>query len=524
MQHSPIIDLAEWAEDDFSARCARAGVTRNKSRQDRTGWDYFVEFPAIAVAGLPADLQPVEMAASVQVKSKRKGRPFVDLKLSNALRFAKNAAPCFLVLYQATEGGEPVRVFARHFWTDEIALALKRGRQADVENRTDLHKLTVRYSFSDSDDHSDDLVERLASNVAGRTRYAEEKMALVATLGFEDGAIHGNLSFATEDLAALIDHQIGLSDAAPTVNVTIVQRRFGMDAKTPLFSGTPNIAHLRSHPHPARVRIRPPNGDDIWIDGELFLPAVQAPQEFMKLRVVADFLEIVIEGQNRGQVTLNRDPDRQRGLASHRAMIEVARIAAAGPLRFLVTCQGFPNIPAEVVLPDVTVDDALQQFSNVIACLEKASAGILPPNLAVSQREIDIAWNAIVDFNGMVTGTDFKGQFELAGAPTDTLSAPTATFLFDFVEIGDWVFGAVVRREVERFELDRAMGRIALGPARVVEALARRGSAQEILGELFGLYQQALRPEKKTALEMCGGSYRGLLAMSGKSSAAAEAT
>ena len=33
--------------------------------------------------------------------------------------------------------------------------------------------------------------------------------------------------------------------------------------------------------------------------------------------------------------------------------------------------------------------DALQQFSNVIVCLEKASAGILPPDLAISQREIN---------------------------------------------------------------------------------------------------------------------------------------
>lgn len=384
MQHSSIIDLAEWAEDNFSARCARAGVTRNKSRQDRTGWDYLVEFPASEVAGVPADLQPVETAASVQVKSKRNGRPFVDLKLSNALRFAKSAAPCFLVLYQATEGGEPVRVFARHFWTDEIALALKRGRQADVDNRPDLHKLTVRYSFSDSDEHTEDLVEWLGFTAAGRSRYAEEKLALVRTLGFEDGAIHGNLSFAADDLTALIDHQIGLSDTAPSVNVTIVQRRFGMDAKTPLFSGTPNIAHLRSHPQPARVRLRPPDGEDIWLNGELFLPAVQAPQELMKLRVVADFLEIVIDGKNRGVVTLSRDPDRQRGLASHRAIIEVTRIAAAGPLRLLITCPGYPNIPAEVVLPDVSVDDALQQFSNVIACLAKASAGILPSNLAVS--------------------------------------------------------------------------------------------------------------------------------------------
>ncbi|MEG3170211.1 hypothetical protein U1737_18650 [Sphingomonas sp. LB3N6] len=522
MQHAPIIDIAEWAEDDFSARCARAGVTRNKSRQDRTGWDYLVEFPASEVAGVPADLQPVETPASVQVKSKRKGRPFVDLKLSNALRFAKNAVPCFLVLYQATEGSEPIRVFSRHFWTDEIALALKRGRQADVDNRSDLHKLTVRYSFSESDDHTHDLVEWLASTVAGRTRYAEEKLALVATLGFEDGAIHGSLSFAADDLAALIDHQIGLLDSAPTVNVTLVQRRFGMDAKTPLFSGTPDIAHLRSRPHPARVRVRPREGDDIWLDGELLLPAVQAPQELMKLRVVTDFLEIVIDGKNRGQVTLNRDPDRQRGLAAHRAMIEVMRIAAAGPLRLLVTCPGYPNIPAEVAIPDANVDDALQQFSNVIACLEKASAGILPPDLAVSQREIDIAWNAIVDFNGMVTGTDFDGQFELAETPAKTLSAPTATFFFDYVEIGDWVFGAVVRRNVDQFELDGATGRIALGPARVVEALARRAGGDEILGELYALYQQALLPEKKTALEVCGGSYQGLLAMSGKSAAPVE--
>lgn len=521
MDDSQIIDLGEWAEDDFSGRCARAGVTRNKSRQDRTGWDYIVEFPPREIVGVPADLQPVGMSARVQVKSKEKRRPYVDLRLSNALRFAKDPMPCFLVLYQATEGGEPVRIFARHFWSDEIAVALRRARKAEEEGRADLHKLTLRYSFSEEDEHTGDLVAWLESTVAGQTRYAEGKLALVTTLGFEDGGIHGSLSFAAEDLEALIDHQIGLRDVAPTVNITLVQRRFGIDAKTPLFSGTPDIARLRSHPHPARVRVRPPDGDDIWLDGELFLPAVPAPQELMKLRVVADFLEIVINGKNEGQVTLNRDPDCKRGLASHRALIEVTRIAAAGPLKLLVTCEGYPNIPAEVTLPDIAEDDALRQFSNVIACFEKASAGILPPDVTVSQREIDIAWNAIVDFNGMVTGTDFNGAFEFAEALPDTISAPTTTFFFDYVEVGDWVFGAVVRRSVERFELEGATGRIALGPARVVEALVRRASGQEILGELYGLYQQAFRPEKKTALEMCGGSYEGLLAMSGNSATAA---
>lgn len=519
MDGSKIIDLGEWAEDDFSGRCSRAGVTRNRSRQDRTGWDYIVEFAPEIVAGLPADLQPVGISARVQVKSKEKGRPFVDLRLSNALRFAKDPMPCFLLLYRATDGGEPVDVYARHFWTDEIEAALRRARQADEEGRADLNRLTLRIAFDERDRHTDDLVAWLEGGVAGRSRYAEEKAALVATVGFEGGGIHGSLSFAAEDLQALIDHQVGLTETAPPVSVSLVQRRFGIDAPTPLFSGTATTMHLRSHPRPARVRVRPASGEDIWLDGELFLPGVEAPLDMMKLRVVADFLEVVVNGRNEGEVTLVRDFDRKWGLASHRALVEVTRAAAAGPLSLLVTCEGFPNIPAEVTLAGVVEDDALTQFSNVIACFEKAAAGVLPPDLAVSSRDVDIAWNAIVDFNGMVTGSDFSGRFELAEAPPRQLSPPVAAFFFDHVEVGDWVFGAVVRRPVGLFEMSGEAGRIELGPARVVEAVVRRARGDAILGELYGLYQQALRPERATALELCGGSWRQLLAFSGGSAA-----
>ncbi len=37
MSDKPIRDLGAWAEDAFSGLCAAAGVTRNKSSQDRTG-------------------------------------------------------------------------------------------------------------------------------------------------------------------------------------------------------------------------------------------------------------------------------------------------------------------------------------------------------------------------------------------------------------------------------------------------------------------------------------------------------
>jgi hypothetical protein len=131
-----IVDLDSWAEDRFSAFCSRAGVTRNKSVQDRTGWDYLIEFPPAPTRLIPADLRPIEASARVQVKSKRSGKASVTLKLSNALRFAKDPLPCFVILFLATGGSEPVRVFVRHFWQQEIGQTLKRAREAHAKGAT----------------------------------------------------------------------------------------------------------------------------------------------------------------------------------------------------------------------------------------------------------------------------------------------------------------------------------------------------------------------------------------------------
>src|SRR3954469_8928034 len=201
-----IVDLDSWAEDKFAGLCSSAGVTRNKSVQDRTGWDYLVEFPPANMRGVPADLRPTEVSAPVQVKSKRLGRPSVTLKLSNALRFAKDPLPCFVVLFLATSGSEPVRIFARHFWDQEIGQALLRAREAHAKGRDDLNKLSMTVSFGVQDEHSSDLIAWMAATSATRgDRYAEAKVDLARSLGFEDGFIHGNIQFEANDIEALVD-------------------------------------------------------------------------------------------------------------------------------------------------------------------------------------------------------------------------------------------------------------------------------------------------------------------------------
>lgn len=509
-----IADLADWAEDRFSTLCSKAGVTRNKSVQDRTGWDYLIEFPDAEAGNLPADLRPMPPSARVQVKSKRTGKACVTLSLSNALRFAKDPLPCFVVLFLTTDGKEPVRIYSRHFGAEEIGRALKRAREAHAAGRNDLNKLSITFNFSAQDEHDCDLMSWMANTVGRHAdRYAEQKAELARTLGFEDSSIHGNIQFRAADLSALVDHQIGLSPSAPPLRITVKQRRFGIDAVEPLFDGKPDFAHLRSHPRACRVRVRGSSGSDIWLDGELFLPSLgDLPIELRKLRVVADFVQIVVSGVGIGEVTFDLDGTVQRSLRGLRAVADVLTAAEEGPLQFQISSEGDPQLPFTVRMPVERDGDELRQLSNVIACLEKASAGLLPPELTLSLDEIDRAWNAIVDFNGMVAGTGMKAKFELDRPPPPNLGPARSIFLYDFVDIGDWTFMAVVRRPVLRLEIDGTHGAIDFGDARVVEASIRRGKGRESLFELRELYAQARRLEGTGVLEFYGGEYRALSA------------
>jgi hypothetical protein len=508
-----IVDLGDWAEDRFSGFCSYAGVTRNKSVQDRTGWDYLIEFPPAAMGNIPADLRPVEASARIQVKSKRTGKASVGLKLSNALRFAKDPLPCFVVLFLATKGSEPVRIFARHFWEQEVGQALKRAREAHAEGRNDLNNMTMTLSFGPQDEHGNDLMAWIAATiVAHGDRYADAKAGLARTLGFEDGFIHGNIQFNVADLEALVDHQIGLTPAAPALNITIKERRFGIDTVTPLFEGVPDFAHMQSHPHPCRVRVRGLTGDDVWLDGKLFLPGLpDLPPELLKLRVVAEFIEIVIGSTKAGKVTFHLDRRTHRSLPALRALANVLKAAKEGPLQFQISKDGNLLLQSVVSMLGEQCGDDVQQVSNVIACLEKASTGLLPAELTLSLAEIDQAWNAIVAFNGMVTGTHMKCRFTFGNEIIAEIGPATSMLLYDYVDIGSWTFMAVVRRPVLKFELDRASGSLECGVPHVVEAIVRRGMGSNHLVQLRDLYVHACKMEGDGVLELFGGNYRAMI-------------
>jgi hypothetical protein len=410
----------------------------------------------------------------------------------------------------ATEGREPVRIFAKHFWTEEIVQTLKRAREAHAQCRDDLNNLKMTLRFGSKDEHSDDLLVWMASVIALHgDEYAGLKHGLGRSVGYEESAFHGNVRFNIADLGALVDHQIGLAPVAPPLNITMRERRFGIDSLQPLFQGVPSVLQMQSHPQPCRVRVRGAN-DDVWLDGKLFVPALpNLPIEFRKLRVVADFLEIVMTGINTGNVTFHLNPGDHRSLPELRALASVMKIADEGPIQIQIARDGS-------VLPSFSVNfpteksDANIEISSVIACLEKVSIGILPPDLTLSLLEIRRAWNAIVAFNGLVAGTDMKGNFTLSRDIPTEVGQATSIFLYDYVDIGDWTFMAVARRQILKLEIDGAEALFECGAPRVVEALVRRGQGKDYLVDLCDLYARARGLEGDGVLELNEGDYRSL--------------
>ena len=137
--------IGRQAQDEFKLLCSRASISCNPSLEDDHGWDFFVEIPMLHAEKLPADKLPPNKQILVQVRSTRGKVPKTSMKVSNALKFAGNELPCFVVLFhEDTASG--TYIYAVHYWSQLIERALRRGRTASANN-VPTHKTTMTISF-----------------------------------------------------------------------------------------------------------------------------------------------------------------------------------------------------------------------------------------------------------------------------------------------------------------------------------------------------------------------------------------
>lgn len=287
--------MPDYAESAFQLLCDEFGASRNKAHQDRSGWDYIVDFERTVLPSTSLDEQPGSSTARVQVKSKIGGKPVVTLKLSNAGRFAREPDFCFIVLFLFDDARRNQRIYARHFHRDLMEQTLRKIREAERDGKTALNRLIIRLTFTADDEHTDDLLPWMHGICdSDPVAYAAEKQNLEKGLGYGHDAVRGTVSFGDITQRDLVDHMIGLKPSIPVERITLTKKRFGITSSKPFIDERPASASFTVNPLAAKLILETESGDAFEVEGELRkfgLPGIPGG----KASFLSDAFRMVIE-------------------------------------------------------------------------------------------------------------------------------------------------------------------------------------------------------------------------------------
>ncbi|GAA0326610.1 hypothetical protein GCM10009087_41130 [Sphingomonas oligophenolica] len=466
----------DLAETRFQELCDWRNVTRHKVNQDRTGWDYLLEFERDRITGLPHDKQPGSAAARIQVKSKAGGSTSTSVKLSNALRFTREPDFCFIVLFWFSKDGLSEKIYARHFHEPLMEAALRRAREADRDAVDALHRIRVPIGFTAEDDHSGDLIEWMRG-ICDRQpeNYASDKRKLAEGLGYNDSRIHGKFTVRREDLQTLIDHSVGLAPVAPIESVIFQDKRFGIDARIPVFEGKPTVSHINVAPQPASLTVTGLSGHSATIDGEMRsfalpgLPLATARGVFS-----SPTLNVTIQGDGHFGISYNLQADTPYALSSLKAFCDFQR-ASRSPMTIRLNVANMPPIETTAPAQQSKDDDWFRWLGAVADCLSLVCRTDNAPTFTIQQ--IVDQEDAILRFVDSVIDGECTVQFTL-DREIEPLSGLRNLLGYVMVEIGEFTFWAILRRPCLRYETEGLRHVVVFGNPVILDGVAVRSSMQ----------------------------------------------
>lgn len=232
-------DLGSMGESTFSLWCADAGLTANGSQIDKTGWDFFVEFPFNF--SLEADFihkSPIECKIQVKATDDRKGK--VSVSLSNLRRLITAQMPSFYVFIEFDGKSDAQQGYIVHVDKDLISKVLERLHtieQSEKENNFFKRKMTIHYNDSNRMNSLDgktlkaNLLNYIGNDMA---KYVSSKKTHLESTGYENG--FAQINFTTdgkENIEKLIDVSLGLEKSAKIKSFKGVKTRFGIESRNP---------------------------------------------------------------------------------------------------------------------------------------------------------------------------------------------------------------------------------------------------------------------------------------------------
>lgn len=298
-------DVGLMGESIFSLWCGEAGLIPNGSAIDKTGWDFFVEFPYEKSDGISADMQPPPVECKIQVKATDKKNGKLAIKLSNLRRLATAPLPTFFLFIEFDYCGTAENAYLVHVDNSLIDKVLKKIRNLEQKfGVTNFNKKTITVNYDeehklgslDGKGLKDSILKSIPS---GLDDYVARKASHLKTTGFGNGS--ATISFQTngiENLKDLIDVSIGVKEQVNVENFVGHSHRFGIyDSEPFLNCPTGKISMPDISPnHRGKIRFR----DDeispfLSFDVNIYISPLNAvlDDSLKTIRVEGEFFNLV---------------------------------------------------------------------------------------------------------------------------------------------------------------------------------------------------------------------------------------
>jgi len=451
-------DLGTMGENTFSLWCAEAGLVNNGSKIDKTGWDFYVEFPFAGNSNAD-QLHAPAIECKVQVKTSDKRDRKLAIKLSNLRRLITAQMPAFFVFIEFDGESCAKRAYLRHVDQAIISKTLEKIHKIEqIEGRTDHHKRTMTIEYGD--EHEIRPLGGVALKTAiesfvdkGMATYVAQKKQILESTGFENG--FAQLTVTTEgeeELHHLIDVSIGARKSVAIKSFKGYHTRFGVKSRSPIIDSLggklemPNLkptasglVHFRDDPLSPRLTF----------SCKLFVSPLNRilPKELGKMRVEGEFFDIKLNPYT-GAAEYKFD-----GLAGE--LLPVSKLRDILRLLHLITSSS-KKATAELVFSGLqpfqfSMNCLNQPFdlSNELEALDCAMKILsyfdITKPVETTLNEISRHAETVRQFHSVLnTKSDlFKVQFGVNGAGFDD-SKQVACIIVTTARIGKYVFGVIL--------------------------------------------------------------------------------
>jgi hypothetical protein len=223
-----------WGEKQFSLWATESGVTANVATEDRTGWDFLLDFPPVPAAGKG-------LSCKVQVKTIGRKALRTKLTLSNWRTMITDALPWFVVVIRMSRLHVVDSVFVFNVTgpaLDNVVETLSKTKRGEALNKRHLFlQLKNCTLIPNVSVNPQGLFDVIRKAIGDQTNYIQQKKKALnqATSKWPEGRLQ--LIFRSDDLKELHRQQsewaVGIRSTLPVAQFQIENRFLGIEDDEP---------------------------------------------------------------------------------------------------------------------------------------------------------------------------------------------------------------------------------------------------------------------------------------------------